>query len=182
MVWPRFDEQRDCRWPLLWRAYRRVAWPSGKADTHRSSRPDGNMATAMQPARLGRAFIRAGVWPCQTPISHRRGWPELCVWNFFTKKTLLERAGLRTGAPSMVAFLTGVWVSGTRGCLELPWSASRPGCWLRWSPRGPLQHLPAHGLQGAWAIAFALCPSGFFCWRLSSSISRSFPVRSGSRF
>ncbi len=37
------------------------AW-QGRADTDRSSRPDGNMATAMRPARLGRAFVRAGVW------------------------------------------------------------------------------------------------------------------------
>ena len=40
----------------------------GKADTHRSSRPDGNMATAMRPALLGRACVRAGV--CARP-THR---------------------------------------------------------------------------------------------------------------
>ena len=89
-----------------------MCFRSGKPETHRSSRPDGNMATA-RPARLGRAFIRAVVWACQTPISHRRGWPEHCVWNLFTNKTLLERAGLRTGTPSMGAFLAGTWVSGT---------------------------------------------------------------------
>ena len=58
-------------------------------------------------------FVRGGVWAFQTAISHRTGWLELCVWNFFTNKTLLERPGLRTGAPSMCAFLSGVWVSGT---------------------------------------------------------------------
>ena len=42
-----------------------------------------------------------------------KGWPEHCVWSFFTNKTLLERAGLRTGAPRMGAFISGVWVSGT---------------------------------------------------------------------
>ncbi len=37
------------------------------------------------------------------------------MWNLFTTKTLLERAGLRTGAPGMAAFLSGAWVSGTLG-------------------------------------------------------------------
>ena len=39
----------------------RSSRPDGKADTHRSSRPDGNIATAMRPALLGRAcsFARA---------------------------------------------------------------------------------------------------------------------------
>ncbi len=35
------------------------------------------------------------------------------MWNLFTIKTLLDRAGLRTGAPGMAAFLSGVRVSGT---------------------------------------------------------------------
>ena len=34
--------------------------------------------------------------------------------------TLLERAGLRTGAPSMGAFLFGAWVSGTLGDWNSP--------------------------------------------------------------
>ena len=51
----------------------------------------------------------------RTPISHRTGWPEHCVWKLCTLKTLLERAGLRTGAPSMGAFFFGAWVSGTPG-------------------------------------------------------------------
>jgi hypothetical protein len=40
-----------------------------KADTHRLSRPDGNMATAMRPALLGRAFVRAGGCARPTPRS-----------------------------------------------------------------------------------------------------------------
>ena len=40
-------------------------------------------------------------------MSHRRGWLAHCVWKLFTIKTLLERAGLRTGVPSMGAFLFG---------------------------------------------------------------------------
>ena len=50
---------------------------------------------------------------CQTHISQRRGWPEHCVWNPFTIKTLLELAGLRMGAPSAGPCLSGAWVSGT---------------------------------------------------------------------
>jgi hypothetical protein len=50
-------------------------------------------------------------WGCQTPISQRRGWAEHCVWNPFTIKTLLERAGLRMGAPSAGPCLSGAWVS-----------------------------------------------------------------------
>ncbi len=37
------------------------------------------------------------------------------MWNLFTIKTLLDRAGLRTGGPSMGALLCGAWVSGTLG-------------------------------------------------------------------
>ena len=42
-----------------------------------------------------------------------KGMAANCVWKLFTIKTLLERAGLRTGVPSMGAFLFGAWVSGT---------------------------------------------------------------------
>jgi hypothetical protein len=50
---------------------------------------------------------------CQTPISHPRKWPKHRIYNLFIIKTLLERSDLRTGAPSMSAFLSGARVSGT---------------------------------------------------------------------
>ncbi len=47
------------------------------------------------------------------------------MWNLFTIKTLLKGAGLRTGAPGVAAFLSGVWVSGTL-------SLWRMGVWNSW--------------------------------------------------
>jgi hypothetical protein len=42
-----------------------------------------------------------------------KGWPEHYVWNPFAVKTLLERAGLRMGAPSSGPCLSGSWVFGS---------------------------------------------------------------------
>ena len=67
--------------------------------------------------RLAVFFLHLGPG-LQTPISHGRGWPEHRIRNLFSNKTLLERAGLRTGTPSMDAFLFGAWMSGT------PWRIS----------------------------------------------------------
>jgi hypothetical protein len=50
---------------------------------------------------------------CKTPIIQRSGWPEHCVWNAFTIKTLLEGAGPGMGTPSAGPCLSGAWVSGT---------------------------------------------------------------------
>ncbi len=46
------------------------------------------------------------------PDTHQlaKGWPENYVWNPFAIKTLLERAGLRMGAPSAGPCLSEAWV------------------------------------------------------------------------
>ena len=81
------------------------------ADVH------GGIIRGLPPPPAGNRLGAPRRMPCpnrglQTPVSHRRGRPEHCIWNRFTIKTLLERAGLRTGAPSTGAFLSGTWVSG----------------------------------------------------------------------
>ena len=49
------------------------------------------------------------------PDTHQlaKGWPEHYVWNPFSIKTLLERAGPRMGAPTAGPCFSGAWVSGS---------------------------------------------------------------------
>jgi hypothetical protein len=42
--------------------------------------------------------VRSNLQGLQTPVRHRTGRREHRIWNRFTIKTLLERAGARTGA------------------------------------------------------------------------------------
>ncbi len=82
------------------------------------------VGTALLPVLFPPPSTRHPSRPC-----HRRRWPEHCVWNVFSIKTLLECAVLRTGAPSMGAFVSGAWVSGTptRKAGRPGWRSSKVG-------------------------------------------------------
>ena len=86
-----------------------TAWEAVKADLVK-------MVSALREA-LENALDASEGLPegCQgLPDTHQlaKGWPEHYVWNPFAIKILLERAGLRMGAPSAGPCLSEAWVSG----------------------------------------------------------------------
>jgi hypothetical protein len=86
------------------------------ADTHCSSRPDGNMATAMWPAPLGRAFVRAGV--CARPTHRSLG-------ERFFRRMLDNPADRATLSTSVDTNTTFVWRNCSKPDLPVPAYARR---------------------------------------------------------
>jgi hypothetical protein len=88
----------------------------GKADTHRSSRPAGNMATAMRPALLGRALVRAAV--CARPTHRNLG-------ERFFRRMLDNPAGCAILSTSVYTNTTFVWRTCSHPDLPMPAYARR---------------------------------------------------------